>query len=197
MKIFSKSGTLLLESNFANLEGANLEGADLGGADLGGANLEGANLEGANLEGAYLKGATLEGANLGGANLEGATLEGAYLGGAYLEGANLPAFVRLPEGTIYVWKKSREDYLIKLQVPEGVERVSSLVGSKCRVQKAIVISIENPQGMKRSQASSIHNSAFVYKVGETVSVPDFNNDIRIECAPGIHCFPTKEEAQRY
>jgi hypothetical protein len=38
---------------------------------------------------------------------------------------------------------------------------------------------------------------FTYKIGMQVSVEDFSDDIRVECAPGIHFFLTFDEARDY
>ena len=42
-----------------------------------------------------------------------------------------------------------------------------------------------------------HDSAFVYRVGETVSVPNFDRNWQEECAPGVHFFITRAEAEAY
>lgn len=39
--------------------------------------------------------------------------------------------------------------------------------------------------------------SFIYRVGETVSVDDFDNNRWNECAPGIHFFVTRDEAVKY
>ena len=73
----------------ANLSGANLSGANLRYADLRYANLRYANLSGANLRYANLSCANLSGATLSGANIRYANLSGANLGEANLRDANL------------------------------------------------------------------------------------------------------------
>ena len=44
---------------------------------------------------------------------------------------------------------------------------------------------------------SDHNSQFIYTVGKTVEVADFDEDRWNECAPGIHHFITRREAVLY
>jgi hypothetical protein len=186
----------------ADLSGANLSGAYLGDADLGGANLSGANLSGAYLGGAYLGGAYLGGADLGGANLGDADLGGADLSGAYLGGANLSgaegaetaiAQTRiLPEGTLIGWKKCRDGVLVKLSIPEDAKR-SHAFGRKCRAEFADVLEI-----IGADEAFSQHDSAFVYRVGERVKPANgWSDDWQDECAPGLHFFITKLEAEAY
>lgn len=169
----------LYEANlyWANLSRANLYRANFSGADLFGADLYGANLFGANLFGAYLSGADLSGANLSGADLSGADLSG----------ANLPAFQIPQEGELIVWKKASEG-LVKLRIPPNARRTASLVGRKCRAEFAEVL---------QGSGKSLYDPSVCYKVGETVRAHDYSDDIRVECAPGIHFFMTREEAEAY
>ena len=53
----------------------------------------------------------------------------------------------------------------------------------------------NETGIK--QAASKRNEDFVYEVGQTVSVPDFDEDRWNECSTGIHFFITFAEAANY
>ena len=186
----------------ANLRGANLYGANLFGADLRGADLRGANLFGANLYGANLFGANLCGADLYGANLCGADLRGADLRGANLCGANLRdakgAYMACPtDGSFIGWKKA-SGYIVKLQIPENARR-SSAGGEKCRCDKAFVVDIQNFDGTNADieTVCSDHDENFVYAVGATVEVSDFDDDRWNECAPGIHFFIDRRAAVEY
>ena len=176
----------------ANLRRANLCGADLYGADLCGADLCGANLCGANLCGADLCGANLCGANLCGANLCGADLCGANLCGAK------GAYMACPtDGSFIGWKKA-SGYVVKLQIPEDARR-SSAGGEKCRCDKAYVAEIQNADGTKADIEAihSNHDNNFVYTVGATVEVPNFDDCRWNECAPGIHFFIDRRAAVEY
>ena len=155
--------------------------ADLSGADLSRANLSGADLSRANLYGA----------NLYGANLYGAKIE--------LELLNKFFPIACPEsGSFIGWKKCIDNKIVKLMICENANR-SSAYGRKCRCAAAKVIAIENLDGTphEESEAVSAYNTDFVYRVGETVSVDNFDNDRRNECAPGIHFFITRQEAVDY
>ena len=186
----------------ANLSDANLRGrtsyADLSVADLSYADLRGANLSDADLSYADLRGANLSGANLSYADLRGANLIGADLRGANLRGANLSeavysVFSLVPEqGEFTAFKKLKGGAIAELLIPADAKRTSSLVGRKCRASKAIVIAIDNGK-----EGVSSHDRTFVYKVGETVSVDNFDDDIRVECTTGIHFFITRREAEEY
>ena len=199
----------LFEANLfgANLRGAYLRGADLRGADLCEANLCEANLRGANLRGANLRGADLRGADLFGADLRGADLRGADLCEANLRGANLRradlrgakgTYMACPtDGSFIGWKKA-SGYIVKLQIPEDARR-SSAGGEKCRCDKAFVIEIQNIDGTNADieTVCSDHDENFVYAVGATVEVSDFDDDRWNECAPGIHFFIDRRAAVEY
>ena len=181
----------------ANLRGANLCGADLCDADLRGANLCGADLRNANLRGANLRGADLCDANLRGANLRGANLRGADLCDANLRGAK-GCYLSCPtEGSFIGWKKA-SGHIVKLRIPEDARR-SSATGHKCRCDKAYVMEIQNMDGTKATEDTvrSDHDQNFVYTVGATVEVPDFDDNRWSECAPGIHFFIDRRAAVEY
>ena len=174
---------------------AYLSGADLSGADLRGANLSGANLSGADLSGADLRRADLSGAYLTSAYLSGADLTSAYLSGA----KNVPYIpMACPDsGEFTAWKKAGGK-IVKLLILEDAQR-SSAAGRKCRCDKAIVLAIQNLDGTGTGIDSvpSSRDKDFIYKIGETVIVPDFCKDRFQECAAGIHFFINRQEAVEY
>ena len=188
----------------ANLYGANLHGANLHKADLYGANLRGADLRLADLHRADLRLADLYKADLGVANLYKADLSGADLGGADLyladlHGAkNLNFPIACPEKGMFTAFKKARGYIIELEIPSDALRSSSTT-RKCRCSKAKVVSITNLDGTPSDVKSvaSCHDSKFIYNLGETVEVPDFDTNRWNECATGIHFFITRQEAIDY
>ena len=193
----------------ANLTGANLTGADLTGADLRGANLTGANLTGANLTGANLTGADLRGANLTGADLRGTNLTGADLRNADLRNANLENISInesttgitnfCPDGSFVAWKKLQGNVIAKLLIPEHAKR-SNATTLKCRASEAQVLQIlkkENDTWLEIGKGVSRHDSDFIYEVGKTVKVDNFDDDRWIECSTGIHFFIDRKVAEQY
>ena len=203
----------------ANLRGADLSGADLSGADLFAANLCGAdlrdanlwyaNLNGANLSGADLSGADLRGADLHRADLRRADLNGADLRGADLNEANLSGVKRIPyiymvcpeEGAFIGWKKaeiSKKQRIVKLSIPASAKRLSS-TSRKCRCNKAKVLEIYNLDGTvaEERECYSSYDKNFIYEVGKTVKVDDFDEDRWKECTQGIHFFMNRQEAINY
>lgn len=161
---------------------------------------ERANLTRANLTRANLYGADLSGANLSRANLSGANLSGAILYGANLSGANnLNYPIACPEeGSFVGFKKCRNNLIVKLEIPEDALRCSA-TGRKCRCSKAKVLSITTVDGVDANVQTAIsnHDSSFIYKVGEIVSVDNFEPDRWKECSAGIHFFITRQEAVDY
>ena len=201
----------------ANLFGANLRGANLSDADLRCANLRNADLRDANLRGANLSNADLFGANLRGANLSDANLRNADLRNADLRNADLcradlceasidqmmwniyTVFYPLqcPESGSYIGYKKASGLVVELEIPADARR-SSATSRKCRASKAKVLSITdingNPAG---GQVKSNYDPNFVYAIGETVEVTDFDDNRWNECSTGIHHFITRAEAVIY
>ena len=159
-------------------------------ADLYGANLYGANLYGADLSGANLYGANLYGANLSGADLYGANLYGAK---------NIPPIpYTCPDFGIFIGWKKAGDKIICLEIPEDAKRLSA-TGRKCRCDKAKVLNITELDGSpcELTEIPSNRDKDFIYKVGEVVSVPDFDENRWNECSAGIHFFINRQEAVEY
>ena len=200
--------------NDANLSGANLSyaclhyadlcNADLSYADLSYANLSVANLRNADLSYANLSGANLSGANLSYANLRGANLSYANLSYADIRGAkNLPyiPMVCPEEGAFIGWKKAktkRRYVIVKLEIPASAKRSSS-TSRKCRCDKAKVLEIYNLDGAvsEERECYSSYDDSFIYEVGKTVKVDDFDEDRWSECSQGIHFFMSRQEAIDY
>ena len=199
-----RRGADLRDANLcgADLRGSNLRCANLCDADLCDANLCGADLRGADLYGADLCDANLRDANLRDADLRGANLYGADLRGTDLRGANLRdakgCYLSCPtEGSFIGWKKA-SGHIVKLRIPEDARR-SSATGHKCRCDKAYVMEIQNMDGTKATEDTvrADHDKNFVYTVGATVEVPDFDDNRWSECAPGIHFFIDRRAAVEY
>ena len=87
---------------------------------------------------------------------------------------------------------------MKLKILEDSRR-SSAGGEKCRCDKAYVVEIQNMDGTKSAIETihSNHDSDFVYTVGATVEVSDFDDNRWNECAPGIHFFIDRRAAVEY
>ena len=146
----------------------------------------------ANLYGADLRGAALYGANLYGADLRGANLRGAI---------NVPYIpYACPEFGIFVgYKKAgrHNEYIVELEIPEDAKRTCATT-RKCRCDKAKVLSITTLDGNANiNECCSNYDKNFIYKVGEMVSVDNFDENRWNECSTGIHFFLNRQEAVMY
>ena len=179
------------------------EMADLGCADLRCANLRCAdlrcaNLSRVNLSRAYLRGADLRGADLRGANLSDANLSGVNLSGVKYDEKTAFFAQSCPEEGAFIGFKKAGGKIVKLLIHEDAKR-SSATSRKCRCSKATVLSITNLDGSDAGIESvpSDKTSNFVYKIGKTLEVKDFDEDRWNECSTGIHFFITRDEAVNY
>jgi hypothetical protein len=128
-----------------------------------------------------------------GANLRGADLRGAY----YSEHTSFLAYQCPIEGSFIGWKKCGR-YIVKLKICEDADRSSS-TSLKCRCSKAEVLEIQNLDGSRAgiTEICSDYNKDFIYKVGETVEVKDFDKCRWNECSNGIHFFIDRNVAVAY
>lgn len=142
--------------------------------------------------------ADLRGADLRGADFSGTDFRWADLSETDLEGADIYCPIACPESGSFIGYKSAGGYIVKLRILEDAKR-SSATARKCRCDKAEVVAIENVDGTVASVDSvkSNHDRSFIYRIGEIVSVDNFDDNRWNECAPGIHFFITRDEALRY
>ena len=176
---------------------ADLSDADLSDADLRGADLSDADLSDADLRRAYLSRADLRGADLRGANLSGANLSGASIDQMMWDIYTAFYTLQCPESGSYIGYKKAGGLVVELEIPADARR-SSATSRKCRASKAKVLSITDIDGNPGcDQVRSDYDPGFVYALGETVEVSDFDDDRWNECSTGIHHFITREEAVKY
>ena len=105
--------------------------------------------------------------------------------------------LQCPESGSYIGYKKASGLVVELEIPADARRASA-TSRKCRASKAKVLSITdingNPAG---GQVKSNYDPDFVYTIGETVEVSDFDDDRWNECSTGIHHFITRAEAVIY
>ena len=191
----------------ANLRCADLRNADLRNADLCRADLRNADLCNADLCDADLRRADLRNADLCDADLCDANLRNADLCDADLRCASMDQMIwnihtafyplQCPDSGSYIGYKKASGLVVELEIPADARR-SSATSRKCRASKAKVLSITdingNPGG---DQVRSNFDPNFVYAIGETVEVTDFDDNRWNECSTGIHHFITRAEAVIY
>ena len=178
-------------------ERADLRYTDLSGADLTDVDLRYANLRGTDLRYANLRYVNLSDADLRKADLRCADLRGVNLRGIKTNIYTIGYSLACPEKGSFIAYKKANGCIIKLLILEDSKR-SSATTVKCRCDKAKVLDIENIKtGLKVMEVRSNYDSKFIYRVGEIVSVDNFDDDRWNECAPGIHFFMNKENAMNY
>lgn len=140
-------------------------------------------------------------ADLSVADLSVADLRGANLRVADLSGAILPTYKIVPEkGSFIAYKKVQNHIILELEIPKDAARMNSLVGRKIRVSKAMVLAAytEDKKPITDEQEfRGLHDYDFIYTIGEIAIPNKYDDDIRVECTNGIHCFLTFDEAKEY
>ena len=128
------------------------------------------------------------------------TLEGANLRYADLREAKNVPFIPYSchDFGMFIGYKKASGYIVELEIPEDAKRLSATT-KKCRCDKAKVLRILNTDRTVADvkEAKSDFNSDFIYKVGEVVSVDNFDEDRWNECSTGIHFFINFQEAVNY
>ena len=201
-----------------DLTGEDLRGVDFSWSDLSGTRLDGADLDGATLDNAMMNHCSLRGTSLRDASVQGVNFRWSDLTGLHVEGSNLwrsvfeyavmdgivadgrTRFFRMfcPEtGAFLAYKKCFNDRLVQLLVPADARRVSAACNA-CRCDKAKVLTIKSFDYKERfSEAWSLVDENFVYRVGEWVEAKNYNPDRWMESTGGIHFWMSREEALAY
>ena len=134
------------------------------------------------------------------ADLRNADLCYANLRNADLCGAVNVPFIpyACPDFGKFIGYKKASGYIVELEIPEDAKRLSATT-RKCRCNKAKVLRILNYDRTVAdvTEVRSNYNSDFVYKVGDIVSVDNFDEDRFNECSTGIHFFINFQEAVDY
>lgn len=179
------------------VEEAVKRGISLCSAYLRGADLRGANLHGSDLCEVDLYNANLSGADLRGADLRNADLSGADLSNVKADHTTAMFYPQCPDGE-FIGYKAASGKIVKLLIPSDAKR-SSGTTLKCRCSKTKVLEIQELDGSPSEvkEVRSNHDESFVYRVGETVFVEDFDDNRWNECSTGIHFFISREAAVSY
>ena len=121
------------------------------------------------------------------------------LSGADLRGAKDVYYpIACPGKGAFIGFKKAQGVIVELLITEDAKRCSA-TSRRCRCSKAKVLSLTNIDGTQFDGDSipSSRDKNFIYKIGETVEVKDFDENRWNECSTGIHFFITREEALRY
>ena len=189
-------GSVLFEGDFSCIKEAVVAaikaGVSLSGANLRGADLSWADLSWANLYGADLREADLRGANIYEANLDRATLDHKT---KLTPSQNARLSIVPSDGGFIGWKKCNGGIIAKLLIPASAKR-SNATSRKCRAEFVKVVQLYKDGRVFYGEAiTDNHGPVTIYRVGETVRPNSFDPCRWNECAPGIHFFITREEAE--
>jgi len=161
------------------------------GADFTNVQARGINLQDAELKSAKFMGANLDKAKLMKADLSRADLSWADLSWAKDAEQAIAQTRILPEGALIVWKKCKNDVLVKLRIPDEAKR-SSAFGRKCRAEFADVLEVIGAEvGIGQ------HDGKTEYRAGQRVTPDKWDENWQEECSHGIHFYITRLEAEAH
>jgi hypothetical protein len=85
----------------------------------------------------------------------------------------------------------------QVRIPWFSRRVNAIGSRKCRSEVVVVESIQDGKGKYVSTACGWRNNSLIYRVGGIVGcgAGNFDGSMLVECAPGIHFFMTRQEAE--
>lgn len=87
--------------------------------------------------------------------------------------------------------------IVTLLIPNDA-KINPDISLKRRCSKAKVLRIESIDGSEQyTEARSSYMANFIYKVGETVEVSDFDETPFKTCSTGIHFFLNRKDAENY
>lgn len=178
----------------ADLAGSSFEGSKLLHVNMRMANIQTANFTSANImesccfEHAHLTNAIFASASIS----KDTSFDFADLHGCEFDGEEKNRLGRVLDRPVTGYKKSGEGDIVTLEIPKGAI-VFSINNSKCRANKAKVVDTDG-----KTELTSIFDGEFKYRVGDKITPRNgFDLAYNIECAPGIHFFLTREEAEAY
>lgn len=160
--------------------------------------LKRANLSQCNLQECDFIGNDLSNCNISGSNLYFSILEQANLEGVIYDEKTEFFKLRCPEKKAFIGYKKCVDYrIVKLLIPSEAKRTSA-TNEACRCSKAKVLSITNIADTKTyKEAQALADGNFIYRVGEWVSVDDFDEYRWHDGSRGIHVYLNRDEAINY
>lgn len=106
----------------------------------------------------------------------------------------------LPAGDLIGWKKLASSAIAELLIPKAARRSNATGKRKCRAEYAEVVAITSADGKALKEATNRADGqalTMTYTVGKRVTPDSFDINPEAECAPGIHFFITREEAEAY
>ena len=195
----------------ATLKSASLSNAEAAYSDFSFAEMRDTYCLYGNFKEAMFYDATIDNAFFDHANLKDAVFDRAQVTATFEGTQNIPWLPMYcpEEGSFIAWKKCdyyidnepTENCIVKLLIPEDAKRSSALTSErKCRASAVKVLEIQDMEGNKLPDdtiARSMYDWRVTYKVGETLYEPRFDTNRWKVCAPGLHFFMSRHEAETY
>lgn len=195
-KLRNKSFAYMRLTNI-NFRSADLSKADFSNTLCRNCDFSNAILRGANFKSADLRGCVLSASDIRGADFYFAILEEAILDDVRWDNETKWFEMRCPEkGAFVAYKRCFNDRIVQLLIPEDAQR-SSATNNACRCDKAKVLSIKDYELNDYSEAMSLVDPNFLYRVGEIVVAKNYNPNRWVDSTGGIHFFMTIKEAMAY
>jgi hypothetical protein len=192
-----------LDLRWSRFENCQLAGADLSDSQLANArfiqsNLRGAQLRRCNLQATDFRGCDIRETHIEGANLQHAALDHAQTAGMIADDQTQFFKMTCPAtGPFIAYKKCFNETLVTLLIPREAKRVMGTVRAG-RCNQARVLAITSFDGKEAfEETTAPYHPNFVYRLGATVTVPDFDDNRWLESAPGIYFCMTPAEAIAY
>lgn len=187
-------------SRFENcqLAQANLADSRLANARFIHSSLRGAQMQRCDLQATDFRGCDIRETHIEGANLQHAALDHAQTAGIVADEQTQFFEMTCPAtGPFIAYKKCFNDTLVELLIPRDAKRVMGTIRAG-RCNKARVLAITSFDGKEAfEETTAPYHPNFVYRLGATVTVPDFDENRWLESAPGIYFCMTPEEAIAY
>lgn len=192
-----------VDFTLSRFENCCFDGADFSFSILENVLFTSCSFHNANFRNACLRTADFRHDDMTDAHIEGADLFGAVLEYAKLDGITYDKNTKFfemycpKEGAFLGYKKCFNNRLVQLLIPADAKRTSATLNS-CRCSKAKVLTIKSFDYTEEfEEAWSLVDENFVYRKGQWVEVPDFNEDRWQDSTTGIHFWMTREEALAY
>lgn len=189
--------------SYSVFDGANFANCNLYGADMSDSTFKHANLNNSDMTNADIRGSKFTYADMSFSIITNAMYDEVTA----FECADMNMVEGVPplqcpqSGSFIGYKKALTEnnatLLITLEIPEDAFR-SSNTSTLCRCSKARIIDARtyNNKSVYKSDIHSIYNSSYKYKVGDVLSVDDFDTN-RWNNTQGIYFYCSRAEALNY
>ena len=203
-----KKGGKIADFSYANFRGADFREVDFSHADFSNADFYNTDFSHADFSHADFSNANFIGANFTDTDFNHADFRGADFREVDLRDTNFSNTINFlincpEEGSFIAYKKASTDVGIPVIVVIRVEEDSlrsSATSKKCRASKVTPLRFEDLKGNILPEDTIVfsdYDNSFIYHIGKTIEVENFDLNRWNECSTGIHFFMNKLDAIHY